>query len=379
MAVAYDVSSAATAAEASSLSWTHTPVGTPRGVIVFCLGQGGSGQPAIAVTYGGVSMTAVTSSYVSDAAGELGAIRAFFLGASVPTGAQTVQVTTGNVPTVAYWAAAITVTAGGNTEYTGLVTLSGDQALGQQNVDDGSPGTNSVRFAGAYYGGSSPPTAGADSTSVQTVDFGTKAGGVVRETTAGQGSRPVGFNAASDDVAANFLAIREVASGTTFNQTVAPTATLSVTAVRSTGKIVAPTVGTTASAVRSVGKTVQVTTTGTVTVPRTIGKTVAATVAGTVALVASYTKNVTINAVATLTAALTSSKAYGRTIAATLGLTPTLSRTVGKSVATTVTGTPTIVRGMAKALAFTATLTGSALRQTTKTVAATSTDRKSVV
>jgi hypothetical protein len=55
-------------------------------------------------------------------------------------------------------------------------------------------------------------TVGANSTSVNQNAFTVPAGGmvcrVVRETTPGQGSRPIGFAVASDDVAAVHLAVR---------------------------------------------------------------------------------------------------------------------------------------------------------------------------
>jgi hypothetical protein len=220
MAVAFDAASEShtgtTGSQSeASFSWTHTPSGTPKGVLVFTITSDLTGDIISAVTYGGTSMTAVTGGLATDAAVEGGHTKAWFLGSSVPTGAQTVQVTRTNNTDVAY-AVAITVTASADTEPTGVVLLEGDQALAEQNVNDGSPGTNSLRFAATLAGGNNVPAAGATSTAVSlhSIALGPRTLSTVRESTAGQGSRPVGFSeGVSDDVAAVHLAIREVAAG----------------------------------------------------------------------------------------------------------------------------------------------------------------------
>lgn len=93
MAVAYDQYSTTTAAT-GDISWTHTPVGTPRGVIVWVVSNGGFDDEVTTVSYGGVSMTEVSSSPSLANLAEDSSVHCFFLGASVPTGAQTVAVTT---------------------------------------------------------------------------------------------------------------------------------------------------------------------------------------------------------------------------------------------------------------------------------------------
>lgn len=210
----------------SSFSWTHTPVGTPAGVLVFAFSQTAT-HICTAVTYGGVSMAAVSGGAAVDTAGETGACKAWFLDSGIPTGAQTVTVTRNNTADEAY-AIAITVTAAGSTAvYTsGIVLLQEDQTLAEQSVNDGSPGTNSVRFAGLCSGGVSPSAvAGASSTLLNELVFGsTYYFGAVRETTAGQGSRSVGFTrTGADDVAAVHLAVYEVASAGLTITSVTPT------------------------------------------------------------------------------------------------------------------------------------------------------------
>ncbi len=219
MAVAHDASSESHTGTTGSVSeatysWTHTPVGTPKGVIVFAYVIDAVDQ-VTGVTYGGTAMSAVSGGNAVDTANEVGRCKAYFLGSSVPTGAQTVEVTrTNGVST--HYATCSTVTASGDTEvYTsGIVLLQGDQTLAEQNVDDGSPGTNSLRFSGLYSGHTNPGAVGANSTLAHQIDLGSFSCNTCYETTAGQGSRPIGWtNGVSDDVAAVHLAIREVAVG----------------------------------------------------------------------------------------------------------------------------------------------------------------------
>lgn len=221
MAVAHDAASESHtgitgSTSEGSFSWTHTPVGTPRGVLVFVISHGGSGADIVsAVTYGGSALSIPTGAVAVDTTGEDGRTQAWFLGSSIPTGAQTVQVTRTNNASVV-WACAITVTASGDTEVhtAGIVLLQEDGTLAEQNVTDGSPGTNSLRYAGLMSGLGNVPTPGANSTALHDLDVGARVNAVVRETTAGQGSRPVGWaSASSDDRAAVHLAIRETGGG----------------------------------------------------------------------------------------------------------------------------------------------------------------------
>lgn len=107
MAVAFDAYSTATGTNPSA---THTPVGTPRGVLVLLM-HPSADTPT--VTYGGTAVPQVarhnallTAEWASTA------VTAYLLGASVPTGAQTVAVsgTTGRLHTY-------TVTAADDVEY----------------------------------------------------------------------------------------------------------------------------------------------------------------------------------------------------------------------------------------------------------------------
>jgi hypothetical protein len=228
MAVAHDAYSASHASGSfsqseASFSWTHTPSGTPAGVLVYTFcgvgGNTGSTELATGVTYGGVALAAVTGGSAADTVTEPMRCTAWFLGASVPTGNQTVTITRTN-NAVSMWAVAITVTASGNTDYAGVVLEQENQAITEENVDDGSPGSNSLRYVGIASGLSTVSTSmttGANSTRLGYNEHASRGSMVTRETTAGQGSRPVGETAATDDLAAVYLAIKEASGGATAN------------------------------------------------------------------------------------------------------------------------------------------------------------------
>lgn len=209
MAVAHDAASDVGSTKTGNFSWTHTPVGTPKGIVVFLMELAASADPFTGVTYGGVPMDEVASGFAQDTAGEPLCCKAYFLGDSIPTGAQTVSVSAaGGLSAVGV---AASVTAGNDTEVLGVVKDEGDGTLSEKSISDGSTGVDSLRFGGIATGLNSPPSVGANSTSLFALDDGAVCAAVVRETTAGQGSRSVGFSeAGSDDRAAVYFVVREV-------------------------------------------------------------------------------------------------------------------------------------------------------------------------
>jgi hypothetical protein len=118
MAVAYDAFS--THAGVPTASGTHTPVGTPAGVLVLVSHL--ESEAITSVTYNSVSLGAAVATINNTAGGELAVFQfsAYLMGASVPTGAQTVSVT-GGASGVRIWV--FTVTAGGDVEYVNSTTL----------------------------------------------------------------------------------------------------------------------------------------------------------------------------------------------------------------------------------------------------------------
>lgn len=180
--------------------------------MIFIVNLDSAGSVVSDVTYGGVDVPAVSGGVASDPTGEVGRASAWYLD-DPPTGTQTVVInrtSTGEQ----LWAGAITVTAaaGKKTEvYTpGIVLLENDGTVAIQSVTDGSPGTNSMRFAGGMFGHQTIPGAGTGSVVLGNIDIGAQGGSIARESTAGQGARNVGFNSGtSDDRAIVHLAVRE--------------------------------------------------------------------------------------------------------------------------------------------------------------------------
>ncbi len=195
-----------------SFSWTHSPGGTPRGVLVF-VNTLSATKTVTSVTYGGVSMNEITEATALDSVAEPGRIDTFFLGTSIPTGDQTIVINRTNNSNVMY-ASVATMSGSSDTEVyiSGIVTFDNDGTFSEQLVNDGYPESDSVRYADSYYGGNSPAPAGSNSTLLESIDFGANGFSMVNETVAGQGPRSVGFNQGTkDDRAGVHLAVREIA------------------------------------------------------------------------------------------------------------------------------------------------------------------------
>lgn len=207
MAIAFDAASNVAAGN-GTLSWTHTPVGTPAGALVLVAAATSSDQVS-GVTYGGTAMTEVTGSPVLRVSGdEGGSVYGYFLGSSVPTGAQTVEVTVGGAASKR--AVAITVTASGNTEVDDTST-----------ADIASTTTPSVTLttsvetfvAAVLHSGVNDPANVApdgDHTEVLEHDYGTTTGSWVRRTSnPAAGSPTVSWTTNSEEAAILAVAIRE--------------------------------------------------------------------------------------------------------------------------------------------------------------------------
>lgn len=133
MAVAYDVYSYANAETTAAFNWTHTPTGTPRGVLVFISQETGTTDEVSGVTYGGTAMQRV--GFQTCGTTEPGAVYAYFLGAGLGTGAKSVAVSVSG-STYNRCGYAVTVTAAGDTNcsakqpYSGTDNISFTLAMG---------------------------------------------------------------------------------------------------------------------------------------------------------------------------------------------------------------------------------------------------------
>lgn len=229
MAVGFDVASESHTgttgnASTASFTWNHGGGVSARGALVFVFAISAT-NPVTGVTYGGVAMNAVPYTG-TDTDTEPGTVKAYYLDGVEP-GTQAVVVSRTNNATVMY-AVCYTVTATRFTEVynAGVRTAGGSTiqtAASASNtgtgspvavtVDDGSPGTNSLRFMGQYYGGSSVTAAATGSTAGPSIDFGLYVIQTYRETTAGQGARSVGTSSTTaDDRAFVAVAVRETGS-----------------------------------------------------------------------------------------------------------------------------------------------------------------------
>lgn len=213
MAVSHDAATESTSQQ-SVASQTISHAGAASGVKgAWCIVIHNSSTDIITgVTYGGVAMTAVTGGRAVDTATEPGSAKLYYLGSNVPQGTNDFVMSRTNNTNWSYIVGG-TVLAAKDTEVTGIVLLQENGTLAQQSVNDGSPGSNSLRFAGGHSGLTTSPGVGANSTLLHEISG--HAGGLVsatvcRETTAGQGARSVGFSSGtSDDRAFVHWAVRE--------------------------------------------------------------------------------------------------------------------------------------------------------------------------
>lgn len=217
MAVGF-VASATSGSQASVASFSIGTLGTgARGGIVFVCTHNSATPVDTGVTWNGTAMTLLYSATDTDT--EPGVVRAYFLD-NVTNG--TISVTRTNNATVCVgYAASIsalrvtrayqTITRVSSTQNTDANTsTTGTGASGEVAVDDGSPGTSSMRFAASYTGAATPVANGTNSSALQSLDSTALGSSFVRETTAGQGSRNVGFaTGTTDDWALVAVAVRE--------------------------------------------------------------------------------------------------------------------------------------------------------------------------
>ena len=219
MAVAFDTSvetptGTTFTASVATMDITITPSSSVKGLLVFVFDASSTTDIATSVKINpagaNIDVPAVSGGRAVDTVTEPGSCKAFFLGTGLPAGgsAWTVRLNRTNNTDNAYMVA-VTVTASFDTTVVGVSLAQENGAVAEVATNDGSPGSNSVRFAGTFYGGVAM-TAGANSTLLQSIIASSQSCGVVRETTAGQGSRNVGFNLATDDRAAVYLAVREL-------------------------------------------------------------------------------------------------------------------------------------------------------------------------
>lgn len=224
MAIAFDaVSNSAEVrttgtGHANPVTWTHTPVGTPKGVVVFILSSGTNSNDIITgpVTYGGVTCSHVAhvDFLVSEGAGEPGSAYAYFLGSGIPTGAQTVSVAYDDSNSAFKVCVAVTVTASSNTEVIDFDTLEGIAANPGVTLDSAS--RTAIRLLGMFSGRqdtSIDPGTGLTEMFAMNAEGGiSRSYQAARETTPSSGATALSFTATSDDIALVGVALGEIAA-----------------------------------------------------------------------------------------------------------------------------------------------------------------------
>lgn len=212
MTVAFDAfsQSAINAVGGADMSWTHTPVGTPRGVIVTVRGSTGN-QTA---TYGGVAMAEVTGSPLTKSTGEPATgLRIFFLGASIPSGAQTVVVLNDDV---VLQCSATTLTAANDTEVVDTSSISTDSVANPSGTLSLLGRTSFCLFVGRSghqtIAGTSP---NANWTQRDEFDIGSQIALLHSFDTIGSADVTFGWAQTAEDATALGIAVSEVAGGQT--------------------------------------------------------------------------------------------------------------------------------------------------------------------
>lgn len=199
-AVTYDATSTL-ASGTGSRSWTHTPAGTARGVIVYVVQGGAQPDQTDGVTYGGQALTLVG---VFNDTTEAGSVSAWFLGSGLPSGAQSISVS--RTSTATYIAAAFTVSAGQDTmvlDWDGNINAS----TSSMPISVDIPADSTAFVSGAVYSGENALSSVIDNASMTdatTVDFGNFVGVISRYNTivaANQTFTGLGWTQSADDAA----------------------------------------------------------------------------------------------------------------------------------------------------------------------------------
>ncbi len=180
-------------------TFNHTPVGTPRGVVVSAIHGTSATDHVSTVTYGGVSMQRIVRA--TDTVTEPGAAELWFLGSGVPTGTQTVSADLTSATTDDIEFVCITFTSSGDTYVIDSDSVSADQA--NPSVTLQYQGRTAIAVGALYGGGAAPSsfTPNGNCTEVASEDLGAFYAFVLRQTTPGTADFAIGGTSSSDDVA----------------------------------------------------------------------------------------------------------------------------------------------------------------------------------
>lgn len=186
-------------------NWTHTPTGTPRGVVV-CVVYGSAGSIS-GITYGGTTMSIIAN--VNHNTGETAQVGCYFLGSSVPTGAQTVAVNLGGGLGQGY---AFTYTAAADTEVVDSDATINSDSLANPSVTLSLAGHTSAALI--VFGSGQNAVTGVTPLTGWTAqgeqDNGTQVAGEYTYNTIGSSDVTAGWTQTAEDAVAVAVAVSEV-------------------------------------------------------------------------------------------------------------------------------------------------------------------------
>lgn len=218
MTVAHDAATESIRASSGGdpYAFDHTPVGTPRGVVAVAI-QNTSPDSVVGVTYGGVAMTRVTNGFQVDTSGEDLAAYLYFLGASIPTGTQSVSWNlSANLATPMDFFVA-TITAAGDTEVVDSDGLSESRADPSVTLSYG--GRTCISYCATGSGrnsvGDIAEASGQTRLHDAALSGSTKCTVFSRQTTPGSTDFAPGYTVVLDDIAFVAVAISEIVVGPT--------------------------------------------------------------------------------------------------------------------------------------------------------------------
>ncbi len=209
---AFDASSALGAFPIGNFSWNHTPVGAPRGIIVFTVTVGAADQIA-SVTYGGMAMEECPGSPNEKPTPEAGSVSCWFLGSNVPAGVQSISVTVNGTQlktgfAISYSAAADMAVAATNE------AINSDSSANPSSTIALGAATSAVAIG--FFSGHNVPTSYAPFpgwTDRGEQDMGSQGSGSYTYDTVGSSNVTAGWTQAAEDAVSFVVAVKERPQG----------------------------------------------------------------------------------------------------------------------------------------------------------------------
>jgi hypothetical protein len=209
MTVAFDAATEAVrTATTDPYAFDHTPVGTPRAVVVALLNYTTATDQVTTVTYGGVAMAEIVAA--TDTSGETTNVQLWFLGASIPTGLRSVSVDFSSATADDFHIVCMTFTAAGNCVVQDSDSISEDLDDPQRTLQYSGKSCLAVCALAGGLPNVTDYTPVASMSTVHDNDSGNEIQRVDRQTTAGTSDFTIGYTTAgADDVSFCCLAITD--------------------------------------------------------------------------------------------------------------------------------------------------------------------------